>query len=68
MKEEYNNLLTSEQHTWLLNQLGRLGDDWVNLVRNVISRGIYSNYESNQLNELGRLVKGKKNTIDNIII
>jgi len=68
MKEEYNNLLTSEQHTWLLNQLGRLGDDWVNLVRNVISRGRYSNYESNQLNELGRLVKGKKNTIDNIII
>ena len=47
MKEEYNNLLTSEQHTWLLNQLGRLGDDWVNLVRNVISRGRYSNYKSN---------------------
>ena len=68
MKEEYNNLLTSEQHTWLLNQLGRLGDHWVKLARNVIAGGRYSNYEAIELNELGRLVKGKKNTIDNIII
>jgi len=45
-----------------------LGDHWVKLARNVISRGRYSNYEAIELNELGRLVKGKKNTIDNIII
>jgi hypothetical protein len=33
-----------------------------------MKRGKYSNYEAIELNELGRLVKGKKNTIDNIII
>jgi hypothetical protein len=61
MKEEYNNLLTSEQHTWLLNQLGRLGDHWVKLARTVITRGKYSNYEAIELNEMGRLVKKSYN-------
>jgi hypothetical protein len=52
----------------LTNQLDRLGEDWLSLVRNVLARGKYSDWEQNELNELGRLVKGKKNTIDNIII
>lgn len=68
MKEEYTNLLTSKQLEFLANQLHRLGDHWVTLARNVMTRGRYSNYEAIELNELGRLVKGKKGTIDNIII
>lgn len=68
MKEEYKHLLTSKQDEFLTNQLDRLGEDWLSLVRNVLSRGKYSDWEQNELNELGRLVKGKKNTIDNIII
>ena len=68
MKEEYTNLLTSKQDEFLTNQLDRLGKDWLSLVRNVLARGKYSDWEQNELNELGRLVKGKKNTIDNIII
>ena len=68
MKEEYTNLLTSKQLEFLANQLHRLGDQWVTLARNVMTRGRYSNYEAIELNELGRLVKGKKGTIDNIII
>ena len=68
MKEEYTNLLTTKQLEFLANQLHRLGDYWITLVRTVIKRGKYSDYEAIELNELGRLVKGKKNTIDNIII
>jgi hypothetical protein len=68
MKEEYTNLLTTKQLEFLENQLHRLGDYWVTRVRTVIKRGKYSDYEAIELNELGRLVKGKKNTIDNIII
>jgi hypothetical protein len=68
MKDEYTNLLTSKQDEFLTNQLDRLGEDWLSLVRNVLARGKYSDWEQNELNELGRLVKGKKNTIDNIII
>ena len=68
MKEEYTNLLTTKQLEFLENQLHRLGDHWIKLVRTVMKRGKYSNYEAIELNELGRLVKGKKNTIDNIII
>lgn len=68
MKEEYKHLLTSKQDEFLTNQLDRLGEDWLSLVRNVLARGKYSDWEQNELNELGRLVKGKKNTIDNIII
>ena len=68
MKDEYTNLLTSKQDEFLTNQLDRLGEDWLSLVRNVLARGYYSGWEQNELNELGRLVKGKKNTIDNIII
>ncbi len=68
MKDEYTHLLTSKQDEFLTNQLDRLGEDWLSLVRNVLARGKYSDWEQNELNELGRLVKGKKNTIDNIII
>ena len=68
MKEEYRFLLARHQKIWLTNQLDRLGEDWLSLVRNVLARRKYSDWEQNELNELGRLVKGKKNTIDNIII
>ena len=71
MKEEYTNLLTSKQLEFLANQLHRLGNQWVILARTVMTRGRYSNYEAIELNELGRLVKGKRkkeDTIDRIII
>jgi len=67
MKEEYPNVLTGGQHTWLLNQLDNLGEDWLSLVRNVISRGKYSDWEQNELNELRKLVKTKKNDFKKII-
>ena len=65
MKEEYKYLLTGTQKIWLGNQLHRLEGFWLQLTNNVLSRGKYSQHERYQLNELGRLVKGKKNTIDN---
>ena len=60
MKEEYPNVLTGGQHTWLLNQLDNLGEDWLSLVRNVLARGKYSDWEQN---ELRKLVKTKKMTL-----
>ena len=68
MKEEYRHLLTDRQRLWLHNQLQRVENEWKYLVEEVILRGKYSDYERGLLNELGRLVKTKKNTIDNIII
>lgn len=68
MKEEYKYILTLTQKQWLLNQLRRLENEWQYLVEEVIIRGKYSDYEKGLLNELGRLVKTKKNTIDNKII
>ena len=69
MKEEYRHLLTDRQRLWLESQTHRLRGDWgETLVTNVMNRGKYSNHERIQLNELGRLVRTKKNTIDNIII
>jgi hypothetical protein len=68
MKEEYRFLLTGTQKIWLRNQLHRLEGFWLNLANEVIGRGKYSEIERYQLNELGRLVKTKKNTIDNKII
>ena len=68
MKEEYKHLLTDRQKLWLECQGHRLRGDWNALATNVMNRGKYSNHERNQLNELGRLVRTKKNTIDNIII
>ena len=38
MKEEYRHLLTSKQYEFLTNQLDRLGEDWLSLVRNVLAR------------------------------
>lgn len=67
MKEEYPNVLTGGQHTWLLNQLDNLGEDWLSLVRNVLARGKYSDWEQNELNELRKLVKTKKNDFKKII-
>jgi len=68
MKEEYKYILTPTQKQWLHNQLRRLENEWQYLVEEVIIRGKYSDYEKGLLNELGRLVKTKKNTIDNRII
>ena len=68
MKEEYRFLLTGTQKIWLHNQLHRLEGFWLNLSNEVILRGKYSEIERYQLNELGRLVRTKKNTIDNKII
>ena len=68
MKEEYRYMLTLKQKQWLHNQLRRLENEWQYLVEEVIHRGKYSDYEKGLLNELGRLVKTKKNTIDNKII
>lgn len=68
MREEYKYILTLTQKQWLHNQLRRLENEWQYLVEEVIIRGKYSDYEKGLLNELGRLVKTKKNTIDNIII
>ncbi len=68
MKEEYKHLLTDKQRLWLESQGHRLRGDWNALATNVLNRGKYSNHERTQLNELGRLVRTKKNTIDNIII
>ena len=74
MKEEYKHLLTLTQKQWLHNQLLtatstiRLENEWQYLVEEVIIRGKYSDYEKGLLNELGRLVRTKKNTIDNKII
>ena len=68
MKEEYKYILTLTQKQWLHNQLRRLENEWQYLVEEVIIRGKYSDYEKELLNELGRLVKTKKNTIDNKII
>ena len=68
MKEEYRHLLTDRQRLWLECQGHRLRGDWNALATNVLNRGKYSNHERTQLNELGRLVRTKKNTIDNIII
>ena len=68
MKEEYRFLLTGTQKIWLGNQVHRLGSFWLQLATEVIRRGKYSEIERYQLNELGRLVKTKKNTIDNKII
>ena len=68
MKEEYKYMLTLKQKQWLHNQLRRLENEWKYLVEEVILRGKYSDYEKGLLNELGRLVKTKKNTIDNKII
>ena len=67
MKEEYTNLLTSKQDEFLTNQLDRLGEDWLSLVRNVLARGKYSDWEQNELNELRKLVKTKKNDFKKII-
>ena len=61
-------MLTLKQKQWLHNQLRRLENEWQYLVEEVILRGKYSDYEKGLLNELGRLVKTKKNTIDNKII
>ena len=68
MKEEYRYMLTLKQKQWLHNQLRRLENEWQYLVEEVILRGKYSDYEKGLINELGRLVKTKKNTIDNKII
>lgn len=68
MKEEYRHLLTDKQRLWLESQVHRLRGDWNALSTNVMNRGKYSNHERTQLNELGRLVRTKKNTIDNRII
>jgi hypothetical protein len=68
MKEEYRFLLTGTQKIWLHNQLQRLENEWQFLALEVWFRGKYSDFERGQLNELGRLVKTKKNTIDNKII
>ena len=68
MKEEYRHLLTDRQKLWLQCQLHRLWNEWELLDTQVIGRGKYSDYEQIQLNELGRLVRTKKNTIDNTII
>ena len=74
MKEEYKYILTLTQKQWLHNQLLtakrtiRLENEWQYLVEEVIIRGKYSDYEKGLLNELGRLVRTKKNTIDNKII
>ena len=68
MKEEYRFLLTDRQKLWLECQLHRLEGFWLNLSNEVILRGKYSEIERYQLNELGRLVRTKKNTIDNTII
>jgi len=46
MKEEYKHLLTSKQDEFLTNQLDRLGEDWLSLVRNVLARGKY--YSTNR--------------------
>ena len=68
MKEAYKYTLTLKQKQWLHNQLRILENEWQYLVEEVIPRGKYSDYENGLLNKLGRLVKTKKNTIDNIII
>ena len=68
MKEEYRFLLTGTQKIWLHNQLHRLEGFWLNLANEVILRGKYSSIEQFQLNELARLVRTKKNTLDNKII
>ena len=68
MKEEYKHLLTDRQKLWLESQHHRLENEWQYLVEEVILRGKYSDYEKGLLNELGRLVRTKKNTIDNTII
>ena len=68
MKEEYRFLLTGTQKIWLHNQLQRLENEWQYLALEVRHRGKYSDFEREQLNELGRLVRNKKNTIDNKII
>ena len=68
MKEEYRFLLTGTQKIWLHNQQHRLEGFWLNLANEVILRGKYSSIEQFQLNELARLVRTKKNTIDNKII
>ena len=68
MKEEYRHLLTDRQKLWLQCQLHRLWNEWELLATQVIGRGKYSDYEQIQLNELCRLVRTKKNTIDNTII
>jgi hypothetical protein len=68
MKEEYRWILAAHQKLWLQNQQHRLEGFWLNLANEVIGRGKYSEIERYQLNELGRLVKTKKNTIDNKII
>lgn len=64
----YIHLLTDKQRLWLECQGHRLRGDWNTLATNVMNRGKYSNHERTQLNELGRLVRTKKNTIDNKII
>ncbi len=68
MKEEYRHLLTDRQRLWLECQGQRLRGDWNALATNVMNRGKYSNHERIQLNELARLVRSRKNTIDTIII
>ena len=68
MKEEYRFLLTDRQKLWLESQHHRLENEWQYLALEVRHRGKYSDFERGQLNELARLVRTKKNTIDNIII
>ncbi len=68
MKEEYRWILSDRQRLWLEAKTHILRGDWNALATNVLNRGKYSNHERTQLNELGRLVRTKKNTIDNIII
>ncbi len=68
MKEEYRWVLSHRQKLWLESQHHRLENEWQYLALEVRHRGKYSNFERGQLNELGRLVRNKKNTIDNIII
>jgi hypothetical protein len=68
MREEYRWVLSDRQRLWLESKTHILRGDWNALATNVLNRGKYSNHERTQLNELGRLVRTKKNTIDNIII
>ncbi len=68
MKEEYRHLLTDRQRLWLECQSQRFRGDWNALAEKVTNRGKYSNHERIQLNELARLVRSRKNTIDTIII
>jgi hypothetical protein len=53
---------------WLESQHHRLENEWQYLALEVRHRGKYSDFERGQLNELARLVRNKKNTIDNKII